>query len=407
MRFRIDSCVSIRVVFSITDLNNVEQDPDKYDDRALYDEDEEGLDGMDGQSGGAQSKGAITSGQTKNGNINVAPENRVAPADRQELADDESAAAEDGSGEDAEPSFPARVNITVSKPGKGSLQIETVAQDGSIIIESVYYYSDPSLAEPKTPEHELARRDLYLGPPFGNLDEDLQVILERYLDERGINTALALFIPDYVDYKEQKEYLRWLSSKEFPLFSFSFSFLSLFFFRFLFTSSNSSSFFYRELEKTDFSFIHRCQVLCRVNPPKRKPTFFLKKKGNAEEGRVGEGRGRRWGLKVDKASQTLRKRINTLHPTPPHTHKQIQIQIHTLSLSLLFSCMYIYTEWQKHKIFQKLKLILTPPLLPDRLLIKTIWRKLVCVSCYSHPPLCTSYSIRISLPLSLSHTHIV
>lgn len=203
---------NIRVVFSITDLNNVEQDPDKYDDRALYDEDEEGLDGMDGQSGGAQSKGAITSGQTKNGNINVAPENRVAPADRQELADDESAAAEDGSGEDAEPSFPARVNITVSKPGKGSLQIETVAQDGSIIIESVYYYSDPSLAEPKTPEHELARRDLYLGPPFGNLDEDLQVILERYLDERGINTALALFIPDYVDYKEQKEYLRWLSN---------------------------------------------------------------------------------------------------------------------------------------------------------------------------------------------------
>jgi hypothetical protein len=26
---------------------------------------------------------------------------------------------------------------------------------------------------------------MYTGPPFGNLDEDLQVLLERYLDERG------------------------------------------------------------------------------------------------------------------------------------------------------------------------------------------------------------------------------
>jgi len=45
------------------------------------------------------------------------------------------------------------------------------------------------------------------------LDEDLQLLLERYLDERGINTALALFVPDYVDFKEQREYLSWLSSK--------------------------------------------------------------------------------------------------------------------------------------------------------------------------------------------------
>lgn len=35
-------------------------------------------------------------------------------------------------------------------------------------------------------------------------------MLERYLDVRGVNTALALFIPDYIDVKEQKEYLGWL-----------------------------------------------------------------------------------------------------------------------------------------------------------------------------------------------------
>ena len=54
--------------------------------------------------------------------------------------------------------------------------------------------------------------NLQQGPPFSNLDEDLQILLEKYLEERGINTRLALFIPDYIDHKEQKEYIKWLNS---------------------------------------------------------------------------------------------------------------------------------------------------------------------------------------------------
>ena len=36
--------------------------------------------------------------------------------------------------------------------------------------------------------------------------------MERYLEERGINTALATFIPDYAELKEQKEYISWLKN---------------------------------------------------------------------------------------------------------------------------------------------------------------------------------------------------
>jgi complement component 1 Q subcomponent-binding protein, mitochondrial len=36
--------------------------------------------------------------------------------------------------------------------------------------------------------------------------------MERYLEERGINTALAVFIPDYAELKEQKEYISWLKN---------------------------------------------------------------------------------------------------------------------------------------------------------------------------------------------------
>ena len=141
-------------------------------------------------------------------NINQGDEKnfKVAPEDSMSAADNE------GEDVDQEPSFPARVNIIIEKPGKGALAVETIAQDGSIIIDNVYHYKNSAHAHAKSADMIHERQDLYVGPPFGNLDEDLQVLLEQYLDERGINTALAIFVPDYIDMKEQKEYLRWLSN---------------------------------------------------------------------------------------------------------------------------------------------------------------------------------------------------
>lgn len=41
------------------------------------------------QSGGGNTKGAINQGRTSGGNIKVAPEDSIAPADREELRDEE------------------------------------------------------------------------------------------------------------------------------------------------------------------------------------------------------------------------------------------------------------------------------------------------------------------------------
>lgn len=206
---------SLRVSFSIADLNAIDQDPDDYrqdptNDPALYDEDDDPTP-QSAQSGGANTKGAINAGRTKGGNIAIAPEDRLAPADfdNQDLATDDSIPSD----EDDEPTFPARVNVMIEKAGRGTLQIETTAQDGNIAIDNVYYFRDAELADAKTAELDWKRRNLYEGPPFGNLDEDLQVLLERYLDERGVNTALAMWVPEYIDFKEQREYLDWLSSE--------------------------------------------------------------------------------------------------------------------------------------------------------------------------------------------------
>ena len=45
---------------------------------------------------------------------------------------------------------------------------------------------------------------------FSNLDESLQAEFEGFLEERGIDSGLALFCVDLVEYKEQREYMRWL-----------------------------------------------------------------------------------------------------------------------------------------------------------------------------------------------------
>lgn len=161
-------------------MNSLDPEAD-YQDRALGDEQDEN----------------INQGDEKN--FKVAPEDQLE--------------GEEGAESEEEPaSFPARLNIIIEKAGKGALAVESVVQDGMVVIDNVYYYTDPAHAHAKTAEKVHERQDLYVGPPFGNLDEDLQILLERYLDERGINTALAIFVPDYIDMKEQKEYVRWLEN---------------------------------------------------------------------------------------------------------------------------------------------------------------------------------------------------
>ncbi|KAF1839609.1 regulatory protein-like protein suaprga1 [Decorospora gaudefroyi] len=190
----------IRITFTTADLNNNTPGEELGEDNAMYDDAD-----MDVQSGGANTKGAINQGNTRDGNVRVAPEDRIAPADREELEDD----YED---ESQQQGFPARASIRIERAGKGALAIEATAQDGDFLIEDLYYFSKADLADPQTAEKDWSRRALYTGPPFNNLDEDLQILLEKYLEERGINTRLALFIPDYIDHKEQKEYIRWLNN---------------------------------------------------------------------------------------------------------------------------------------------------------------------------------------------------
>ncbi|KAG8794082.1 Mitochondrial acidic protein mam33 [Serendipita sp. 399] len=122
---------------------------------------------------------------------------------------------EEGSEEEDEEAlsglFPIRASIQVTKPTGGALNIEALVQDGIFSIETVSYYKDAKLASEMSAESDYKRRGKYIGPQFEHLDVSVQEAFEAYLSERNIDESLALFIPEYAEWKEQKEYLSWLN----------------------------------------------------------------------------------------------------------------------------------------------------------------------------------------------------
>lgn len=160
----------ITVSFSVADIANMENSMSEEDDYSLGDEE------MDGQG-----------------------------------RPDQEGAEEDIDGPN-ESSMSVNLNIVIEKPGKGCINLDAIAQDGAIIVENMSYYNDPAIAHSANAEAVHKSRDVYPGPPFGTLDEDLQLLMEQFLEERGINSALAVFVPEYMDVKEQREYLDWLNN---------------------------------------------------------------------------------------------------------------------------------------------------------------------------------------------------
>jgi len=150
------------------------------------------------QPGGSQSINTTSQGSTK------APEDSVVPVDGKGLMDNE-----------VIESYPVPINIIINKEGmNGALAFEVVADDGDIQISRMYHYFKKEWADAETEKQDYAHKITYTGPAYGSLDEDLQRLVEDYLRERGVDTMLAQWVPEYIDFKEQREYMKWLDGKE-------------------------------------------------------------------------------------------------------------------------------------------------------------------------------------------------
>ncbi|KAI0000143.1 mitochondrial glycoprotein [Russula compacta] len=118
---------------------------------------------------------------------------------------------EEDTSADADASYPLRCAFTITKPSiPGALSIDAVCQEGVFVVENVSFYNDAKLATDLNAESDWKRRGLYIGPQFDTLDLNLQEEFEKFLQERGIDESLAIFITEYAQHKEQKEYVDWL-----------------------------------------------------------------------------------------------------------------------------------------------------------------------------------------------------
>ncbi|KAK5043637.1 hypothetical protein LTR84_011351 [Exophiala bonariae] len=184
----------IKIEFSISDINNLDEEFDQSEEDDAFDDEAEFDSG----------KNTINQAGVRGGKVDVLPEDSIAPADR-----DAGEAPEDYP---TTPAFPIDLRIIITKPGDQALEIHAVAADGTIEPQTINYAPKASALLAKSGKDAQEVQAQYYGPPVSNLDAELQLLLERYLEDRGINTELANFLPDYVEYKEQKEYVSWLQS---------------------------------------------------------------------------------------------------------------------------------------------------------------------------------------------------
>ncbi|KAL2441957.1 hypothetical protein ABEF95_016945 [Exophiala dermatitidis] len=184
----------IKIQLSVAELDSLAEE-DEFDDL-----DEDGA--LDDEPEYGRGKNTINQSGVRGGKIDVMPEDSIAPSDRAEAGEPDL--------DNSLPAYPIHLTITVTKPSKRALEIRAVAAEGAIEIETISFFPKESLLEAKTPDEAQEARSLYAGPPISNLDPELQAMLDKYLEERGIDAQLASFLPEYVDYKEQREYVKWL-----------------------------------------------------------------------------------------------------------------------------------------------------------------------------------------------------
>ncbi|ODQ59795.1 hypothetical protein WICANDRAFT_78430 [Wickerhamomyces anomalus NRRL Y-366-8] len=113
--------------------------------------------------------------------------------------------------------FFLNVNLVVAKKADNSaVSFDLIYRtyDAAVVVEGVTHYANATEALSESAEDEQKREIAYHGPAISNLDEKLVLSLDNYMESLGVTDELLHHIINYGIYKENEEYLRWLSNLE-------------------------------------------------------------------------------------------------------------------------------------------------------------------------------------------------
>ncbi|CAB9516123.1 expressed unknown protein [Seminavis robusta] len=110
--------------------------------------------------------------------------------------------------EGEEPALPFRFEILVSKAGN-TLVLNCISNAGETTVDGVAMTTE----DIESVQANGIGRNNYQGPEFQELAEDLQEALHEYVfSELGIDEDVSAFVSMYADYKEQVQYIGFLTN---------------------------------------------------------------------------------------------------------------------------------------------------------------------------------------------------
>ncbi|PVU94750.1 hypothetical protein BB561_002281 [Smittium simulii] len=112
--------------------------------------------------------------------------------------------------DEEEANFDVNFNLVIAKPNAPTLFFDLLAREGCIGVNQMNFFNNPKTALYNSSEAQFARDSSYIGPTYAHLSEDLKNNVDSFFEARGIDAGLTMFMQDYIEFKEQKEYLRWL-----------------------------------------------------------------------------------------------------------------------------------------------------------------------------------------------------
>ena len=119
----------------------------------------------------------------------------------------EAVGGEDGMQEDPEfVDFLVWINKSSSR---GGIVYECSSVEGEIHVNNIIYSDNFNQLEEAI---ITMNRDLYRGPDFMTLDDELQDSLHDFLSELGIDEDMATFVETYSLDKDQRLYMEWLKN---------------------------------------------------------------------------------------------------------------------------------------------------------------------------------------------------